>query len=49
MYMLSLKSRNLTDFYETLSFPKKSIVTTLSQLVNEGFITLSNEGVYNKK
>lgn len=49
MYMLSLKSRNLTDFYETLSFPKKAIVTTLSQLVNEGFITLSNEGVYNKK
>lgn len=49
MYMLSLKSRNLTDFYETLSFPKKAIVATLSQLVNEGFITLSNEGVYNKK
>lgn len=49
MYMLSLKSRNLTDFYETLSFPKKAIVTTLSQLVNEGFITLSNEGIYNKK
>lgn len=49
MYMLSLKSRNLSDFYETLSFPKKAIVTTLSQLVNEGFITLSNEGVYNKK
>lgn len=49
MYMLSLKSRNLTDFYETLSFPKKAIVSTLSQLVNEGFITLSNEGVYNKK
>lgn len=49
MYMLSLKSRNLTDFYETLSFPKKAIVTTLSRLVNEGFITLSNEGVYNKK
>ena len=47
MYMLSLKQRQLIDFFDTLSFSKEDITSTLSQLVNENFVSFnSDEGTY---
>lgn len=41
LYMLSLKPRTLTDFFDTLSFTKEDITSTLTQLINEGFVSLN--------
>ena len=43
MYMLSLKPRNLNEIMDTLSYPKQEIVDLISMLVNEGFVSFSQE------
>ncbi len=43
MYMLSLRPRRLIDFFDTLSFTKEDIASTLSQLINEGFVSLQQD------
>ena len=49
LYMLSNKSRIVQDFIETLSFPKDDIIKILSQLVDEGFVQITEKGLYEKK
>ena len=49
LYMLSNKSRIVLDFIETLSFPKDDIIKILSQLVDEGFVQITEKGLYEKK
>ena len=47
MYMLSLKQRQLIDFFDTLSFSKDDISSILSQLVNEGVVKFNfDNGTY---
>lgn len=49
LYMTSNKPRKITDFIETLSFPKDEIINVVSQLADEGFITINGNGYYTKK
>lgn len=49
VYMLSNKPRMIQDFIETLSFPKDDIIKILSQLVDEGFVQITEKGLYEKK
>ncbi len=48
MYMVSNKPRLITDFIETLSFPKHDIVNYVSHLTDEGFLTIDDDGYYSK-
>lgn len=49
LYMLSNKPRTLQDFINTLSFPPKSIISIVSKLTDEGFLSVNSDGVYIKK
>ncbi|MEG2674939.1 MAG: ATP-dependent DNA helicase RecQ [Muribaculaceae bacterium] len=46
MYMLSLKTRTLDDFLDTLSFSKDDIIEVLRFLLSEGDVILTNENKY---
>ena len=46
LYMLSLQPRTLAELLDTLSFPKEEVAAMLSQLVNEGFVKISDDEKY---
>ena len=48
LYMAGLRPRRLEEFLNTLSFPKDEILSTLSFLVDEGFIDHLNDDTYYK-
>ena len=48
LYMAGLRPRRLEEFLNTLSFPKDEILSTLSFLVDEGFIDHLDDDTYYK-
>ncbi|MBR7012010.1 MAG: RecQ family ATP-dependent DNA helicase [Muribaculaceae bacterium] len=48
LYMAGLRPRRLEEFLNTLSFPKDEILSTLSFLVDEGFIDHLDDDTYLK-
>jgi len=46
LYMAQIKPRTLKDFINTLSFPKNEIVSVVSFLVDEGYLTHTDDDTY---
>lgn len=49
LYMVSNKPRKITDFIDTLRFPKNEIINIVTRLTDEGFININEKGFYTKK
>lgn len=49
LYMVGLRPRTLKELYQTLSFPKESISTMVSFLVDEGFLDSDPDNMTFKK
>ncbi len=49
LYMAGLRPRRLEEFFSTLSFPRDEIVSTLSFLVDEGFVEHLEDDTYRKR
>ena len=49
LYMAGLRPRRLEEFFDTLSFPRDEVVSTLAFLVDEGFIEHLDDDTYRKR